>query len=108
LSGEWKDKLVGHLKSDDFFSVEKHPNAIFKITSVKDSGSEQKVGGKITHEISFPAKVSVNGGKVTASGTASIDRTKWDIKYGSGQFFSDLGDKIIRDEFEIKFVLVTK
>lgn len=110
LEGEWKDKLVGHLKSDDFFSVEKHPNGIFKITSVKNSGGQQKVVGDltikgITHEISFPAEVSVNGEKVTANGTASIDRTKWNIKYGSGKFFSDLGDKMISDEFEIKFEL---
>lgn len=113
LEGEWKDKLVGHLKSDDFFSAEKYPNAIFKITSVKNSGSEQKIVGDlsikgITHEISFPAKVSVNGGTVTAQGTALIDRTKWNIKYGSGKFFSDLGDKMISDEFEIKFELTAK
>jgi polyisoprenoid-binding protein YceI len=110
LTGEWKDKLVGHLKSDDFFSVEKHPNATFKITSVKSSGAEKKVVGNltikgITHEISFPAKIDVAGDKVTANGTASIDRTKWDIKYGSGKFFSDLGDRMIKDEFEIKFEL---
>lgn len=109
LTGEWKDKLVGHLKSEDFFSVEKHPNATFKITAVNGG----KVVGDltikgITHEISFPAKVSVTDDKVTANGTASIDRTKWNIKYGSGQFFSDLGDKMISDEFEIKFELTAK
>ncbi len=106
LSGEWKDKLIGHLKSEDFFSAEKYPNAIFKIKSVK---GEKVVGDLtikgITHEISFPADVSVANGKVIANGTASIDRTKWDIKYGSGKFFSDLGDKMISDEFEIKFEL---
>lgn len=109
LEGEWKDKLVGHLKSDDFFSVEKHPNASFKITSVKSGKVVGDLSIKgITHEISFPAEVSVSGSKVTANGTASIDRTKWDIKYGSGQFFSDLGDKMISDEFEIKFELTAK
>jgi polyisoprenoid-binding protein YceI len=113
LTGEWKDKLVGHLKSDDFFSVEKHPKASFKITSVKSAGSEQQIDGDltikgITHKISFPAKVSVHDGGVKAEGTASIDRTKWNIKYGSGQFFSDLGDRMISDEFEIRFELTAK
>jgi len=109
LSGEWKDKLVGHLKSEDFFSVEKYPNSNFRITSVKSG----KVVGDlmikgITHEISFPAEVSVVGNTVTANGTASIDRTKWDIKYGSGKFFEGLGDKMISDEFEIKFEITAK
>ncbi len=113
LTGAWKDKLVDHLKSEDFFSIEKYPNATFKISSVTNSGSQQKVVGDltikgITHEISFPAKVILREGMVTASGTAIIDRTKWDIKYGSGQFFSDLGDSMISDEFEIKFELVAK
>ncbi|WP_320111881.1 YceI family protein [Draconibacterium orientale] len=106
LEGEWKDKLVGHLKSDDFFSAEKHPVANFKITSYKND----KVVGDltikgITNQVSFPAEVKVEGDVLTASGTASIDRTKWDIKYGSGKFFSDLGDNMIKDEFEIKFEL---
>ncbi|MDX8341114.1 YceI family protein [Draconibacterium sp. IB214405] len=106
LQGEWKDKLVGHLKSDDFFSVEKHPVGNFKITSVKND----KVTGDltikgITNEVSFPAEIKVDGKTLSASGTASIDRTKWDIKYNSGSFFSDLGDNMIKDEFEIKFEL---
>lgn len=106
LEGEWKDKLVAHLKNDDFFSVDKFPQSTFNIKSVK---GDKVVGDLtikgITHEVSFPAEVRVDGGTVTANGTASIDRTKWDIKYGSGKFFSDLGDRMINDEFEIKFEL---
>jgi polyisoprenoid-binding protein YceI len=111
---EYNKKLVGHLKSDDFFSVEKHPLANFEITSVKKAnGSEYTVEGKlsikgITNEISFPAKINISGGKVTANGTANIDRTKWNIKYGSASFFKGLGDKTINDEFEIKFELSAK
>jgi polyisoprenoid-binding protein YceI len=111
---EYNKKLVGHLKSDDFFSVEKHPLANFEITSVKKAnGSEYRVVGNlsikgITNEISFPAKINISGGKVTAYGTASIDRTKWDIKYGSASFFKGLGDKTINNEFEIKFELSAK
>jgi hypothetical protein len=61
-----------------------------------------------TNEISFPAKMSMANGTVKANGTAKIDRTKWDIRYGSGQFFDGLGDKMIYDEFEITFDIVAK
>ena len=107
-------KFVGHLKSDDFFSVEKNPNANFEITSVKPaSNGEYTVKGNLTikgktNEISFPAKMSVANGTVKANGTAKIDRTKWDIRYGSGKFFDGLGDKMIYDEFEITFDIVAK
>jgi len=102
-------KFIGHLKSDDFFSVEKYPMANFEISSLKASANgEYEVEGKLTmkgatHSISFPAEVVVANGKVSANGTASIDRTKWGIKYGSGSFFKGLGDNMINDEFEIRF-----
>lgn len=111
---EWNKKLVGHLKSDDFFSTEKHPNSTFEISSVKKAASgDYTVNGKltikgITHEISFPAKVNVANGTVKANGTAKVDRTKYDIRYGSGKFFEGLGDKMIYDEFEITFELTAK
>ena len=110
---EWNKKLVDHLKSDDFFSVDKYPTASFQITSIKsDNNGGHKVEGKLTmkgatHEINFPAKVSAKDGVVSAKGTAKIDRTKWNIRYGSGKFFQDLGDRMIDDEFEITFDIVT-
>jgi len=111
----YNKKLVGHLKSEDFFSVEKYPNAIFNITSVKKNSSvEHQVVGNltikgITHEITFPAKIGVENENVTAKGrTAKIDRTKWNIQYGSGKFFEGLGDKMIYDEFEIRFDISAK
>ena len=112
---QWNQKLIGHLKSDDFFSVEKFPVASFEITSMKPGSTnrEYNVKGKMTikgisNEISFPVKVSLENGTVKAVGTAKLDRTKWDIKYGSGKFFDDLGDKMIYDEFEIKFDISAK
>jgi len=112
---QWNQKLVGHLKSDDFFSVEKYPNAKFEITSMNpgSTSGEYNVKGNLTmkgktNEISFPAKVSMANGTVKALGTAKIDRTKWNIQYGSGKFFEGLGDKMIYDEFEITFDISAK
>ncbi len=112
---EWNQKLVGHLKSDDFFSVEQFPKATFVTTSFKKaSGSDAyTVTGKltikgITNEISFPATVTVSNGQLTAKGTATVDRAKYNIKYSSGSFFENLGDKMIYDDMEIEFNLVAK
>jgi polyisoprenoid-binding protein YceI len=108
-AGEWNDKLVGHLKSDDFFSVEKFPVASLNFTSVKKStGGEYSVVADmtikgITKEISFPAKIKIENGTLEAKGTATLDRTKWNVQYGSGKFFEGLGDKMIYDNFEITF-----
>jgi len=107
-------KFVGHLRSDDFFSVDKNPVTTFEITSVKPaSNGDYNVKGNLTikgktNEIDFPAKVSIANGLVKANGTAKIDRTKWDIRYGSGKFFEGLGDKMIYDEFEITFDLTAR
>jgi polyisoprenoid-binding protein YceI len=113
LSGEWKEKLEGYLKSDDFFAVEKYPVSIFKIKSVKESDGKNIVEGDltikgVTHPISFPVEVNINGNVFKASATVKVDRTLWNIKYGSGKFFTDLGDKMIKDEFVIKFNVVAK
>lgn len=103
LTGEYKGKLEGHLKSDDFFSVAKHTTATLKITEVKSAGKNayEVVGDMtikgITHPITF--QVSVYGKKATAN--LKVDRTKYDVKYGSGSFFENLQDKVIYDEFDL-------
>ena len=103
LEGEWKQKLEGHLKSDDFFGVENHGTASFKITSANASGNNSyNVTGDltikgITHPVSFVATLADN--KATAN--IKVDRTKYDIKYGSGSFFDGLGDKMIYDAFDL-------
>lgn len=107
---EMNGKLLGHLKSDDFFSVEKHKKARFEITSVKAlTGNQFDVTGKmtikgITQEITFPATITTTAKGVKANAKITLDRTKWDIKYGSGKFF-DLGDKVIHDDFVIELNL---
>ncbi len=113
LEGEYKGKLEGHLRSDDFFSVEKHPTATFKITSVNESeqadathfiSGDLTIKG-ITNKITFPANVTIDGDKVNAKATFNLDRTKWDVRYGSGSFFDGLGDKMIYDDFELSINL---
>ncbi len=107
-------RLLNHLKSDDFFSVEKHPSAAFAITSAKKkSGNEYDITGNltikgITQPVTFlpPATVVVNGSQLNAKATIKIDRTKFDIKYRSNSFFQNLGDKAIYDDFTLDVELV--
>ena len=102
--GQGKENLDGHLKAEDFFGVEKHKtaNLIFKTISGKGNGLYTVTADltikAITKPITFD--ITVNGNIATT--TLKVDRTKYDIKYGSGSFFSDLGDKTISDEFELK------
>ncbi len=103
-------KLVNHLKSDDFFSVNRHPTAKLILSG---SGSlvnkEVDVLGNLTikgktHPISF--KGNKNGNIITA--TLVVDRAKYDVRYGSGSFFENLGDKLIYDDFTIEVKLVVE
>lgn len=109
---EYHDKLINHLKSDDFFSVAKHPVATFKITKVKaTAGNVADVTGDltikgITNAITFPVAVTVSGNTLTANGKATINRAKFDIKYGSKSFFDNLGDKVIYDDFTVDMNIV--
>lgn len=107
-----KGNLTNHLKSDDFFSVEKFNKSTFKITSVKStSATDYTITGDlsikgITKPVSFPAKVAVAGNKMTATGTIKFDRTDYDIKFRSGNYFENLGDKMIYDEVNLDVKLV--
>lgn len=105
-------KLVGHLKSDDFFSVETHPTSRMTITGVKKtSGNEYEFTGNltikgITNPITFKATSEVSGSTLKASGVMVVDRAKYDIKFRSGSFFQNLGDNLIYDDFTLDFSLV--
>lgn len=107
-------KLTGHLKSDDFFGVDKHSMAKFVVTK-----ATPKVGGTvdvtgdltikgITKPVTFPMTVSSSGGKAMVKGTIVVDRSKYDMKFRSKSFFdtATLGDKMIYDDFEIEVDLV--
>ena len=105
-------KLVGHLKSNDFFSTDKFPTATYVITSVDSKGGDSyTVNGNltikgITNPVSFPATIKVESKTLIATGTITVDRTKFDIKYKSSSFFDSLGDKAILDNFTLDVNLV--
>jgi polyisoprenoid-binding protein YceI len=111
---EWNDKIVGHLKSDDFFGVVKHPTSKFEITKVTaKTGNDYEVTGKltikgITNEIHFPAVIKMDGKVIVAIAKITVDRTKFDIKYGSASFFESIGDKAISDNFDLDVNLVAE
>ncbi|MAF90620.1 MAG: YceI family protein [Bdellovibrionota bacterium] len=105
MKGEMKAKFLGHIKSADFFNVEKFPTATLKIEKL-DWGymyGKLTVLGK-TNDVVVPFK---KDGK-TITGEMAFDRTKYGIKYGSGSFFKSLGDKIIRDTIKLEFKVVLK
>ena len=103
LEGEYKTKLEGHLKSDDFFGVSKYPDAKLVFKTVKSTGKNSyEVTGDLTIKEttkSVTFDLSVYGNKATAN--VKIDRSKFDVRYGSTSFFDDLKDKAIYDEFDL-------
>ncbi|POS01760.1 YceI family protein [Flavobacterium croceum] len=107
LQGDYKAKLDGHLKADDFFGTEKYPTAklVFKKIGDKGNGVYAVTADltikDVTNSVSFLITVKGN----TATTSLKIDRTKYGIKYGSGSFFDNLGDKTINDEFELEVSL---
>jgi polyisoprenoid-binding protein YceI len=107
LEGEMKGKLEGHLASKDFFNIAEFPKASFKTSKVKSLGKGMyEVTGdltikSITNPITFNAQVENDGHMKHATASVIVDRSKFDIRYGSESFFDGLGDKMIYDEFTL-------
>jgi polyisoprenoid-binding protein YceI len=115
LEGKWKEKLDGHLKSPDFFNVKDFPTATvpFKGNQNKTTNGEINFEGDltikgITQITKFSAKINQIGDKVIATASISFDRSEYDIRYGSGKFFDNLGDKLIYDEITAEVSIVAK
>lgn len=114
-AGEGKEKLEGHLKSEDFFNVTANPSARFEITKTtglaNDATANHLIYGDltingVTKPVNFKANVEVKENMVNVSTDQfNIDRTNWGVKYGSGTFFDDLKDKVISDDVGIKIAL---
>ena len=100
-------QFAGHLASDDFFSSDKFPTAGFEITSTerKTSTVYDIIGNLtikgITHPICFEADIKFNEQSVRASGNIVINRVLFDMKFRSGNFFQNLGDSLIYDDFDL-------
>lgn len=115
LSGGMKDQLIGHLKSKDFFDVENFKTAKFNANSVRklDNGKYEFKGDLTIKGISKPVTFIANYSKQKdqkhkLAGSFKFNRTDYQIRYGSGQFFTNLGDKMIHDEVLVSFDLVTQ
>ncbi|MFC5044551.1 YceI family protein [Aquimarina hainanensis] len=105
-AGKGKEDLEGHLSSDDFFGITTHKTATLVIKNATKKGDKYTVTADLTikgktNPVTFD--LVVNGS--TATSNLAVDRTKYDIKYGSGSFFDNLGDKAIHDKFELAISL---
>lgn len=106
MEGEYKGKLEGHLKSDDFFGVADHPTATLVINSAKKYAEGYHVNGDITIKgATRPIDFDLKMGDGPVSASIEIDRTKFDVRYGSGSFFDNLGDNAISDTFTLDVTL---
>ncbi len=109
---ETNAQFAGHLFSDDFFAVEKFPVAKFSIINVTPTdGNSSRIDGLltikgITHSLSFESTVELQENTILAVGEIIVDRTKYDIKFRSGNFFKNLGDNLIYNDFKLHLTLV--
>lgn len=103
LKGESKGKLEGHLKSDDFFGVSTYPTSRLVITKIskKADGLYGVVANLTIKNVTHPITFDLNWRENTASANLTIDRSKFNVRYGSGSFFDNLGDNTIYDNFDL-------
>jgi polyisoprenoid-binding protein YceI len=102
-------QFAGHLASGDFFASAEYPEASFEITGVKNNHIEGYLIIKgIRRSIGFDAEIYVAGDTLTAMGNMIIDRTQFDMKFRSGNFFKDLGDTLIYNDFELNVHITAK
>lgn len=109
LTGDTAAKLEGHLKSDDFFGVRNYNTAMLDVKRFVSNGTPGEYKAiadltikNITKEIKFYVTANESG----ARANVTVDRTDFDVRYGSGSFFDNLGDKTIYDDFDLMINLV--
>lgn len=108
-----EEKLVNHLNSNDFFSVDEFPEAVFKLSTVEENESEEYshlatgelIIKGISNEVNFPLNIKFDESLLEAAGELIFDRTNFDVKYGSDKFFDIVRDKVIDNDVKLKFNL---
>ena len=116
---DMNEMLVNHLKSEDFFDVAKYPESSFAITKIE---AVANATDSVTHNVSGNLKLKdvekniTFGAKITKEGNVykavtvpfTIDRTQWNVKYGSKTLFADLKENIVNDNIELQITIVAK
>ncbi|MBY0414507.1 MAG: YceI family protein [Bdellovibrionales bacterium] len=107
---EYNKKFVDHMNSDDFFSTTKFKTAKLVTKSVKKvKDNTYTITGDLTIKgKTSPVTFDADATKESVKAVVKFDRTKYDIKYGSGQFFQGLGDKMINDDVQLTVTLTAK
>ena len=105
LEGKWKTKFEKHIKSADFFDIGKYPTAKLVINKADDKNI---YGNLSIKDKTGPITIPYTKKGSEFSGTMKFDRTKFNMIYGSGNFFKNLGDKVIHDEVRVEFKVYVK
>jgi len=108
------DRLADHLRSEDFFAVDQYPTSTLVTSDVTASSSattsfavtaDLTMKG-VTSEVSFPAEIGMVDDNVVVRANTEIDRSRWNVRYGSPSFFNDLGNDVIGDMVDISVNIV--
>ncbi len=113
LEGKQKENLENHLKGTvegkegDFFNVNEYPDARFEVTGLSEDNGQTMLQGNLTMKgetknVEFPVNINRTGDQLElTSETFTIDRTQWNVNFGSKSVFDSLGDNFINDEIEL-------
>ncbi len=115
LEGKSKEYLEGHLKSEDFFGVNDFPEAklTFKSNNLSKDQNRLSFDGEltiksITEKVTFDAVLKKENPFLEADAGLTFDRTKFNVRYRSGSFFDDLGDKLILDDIKVNMNIIAE
>ena len=108
IQGRGKQRLEGHLRNNDFFDVDNHKEAILMFNDrVSLINGVYEISGSLTIKgISNPVKFTLVPNGKSYSSSLVFDRTKFEITYSSGNFFENLGDRLILDDVELEVSLI--
>ena len=111
LEGSAKERLEGHLKSEDFFATDSHQIATLNVNAIKTANNVSKASGILTikgisQPITFPTTVFLDGDNIVIDGTLRFDRSNFDVRFRSDKWYSDLGDKLIYNDIDLTYHIV--